>query len=253
MNLDLAALLWITFTFMLAGVVKGVIGMGLPLIAMGLLTAVIGLHPAQALMLAPAFVTNVWHALAGGQSRVIFKRIWPFLICATISIWIGAMTLKTVDVRLLSALLGLLLAAYGVLGLLRPPLKVSPARETATGIAAGLVNGILAGMTGSFSLPGVPWLQAIGLTQGQLIQAMGMLFSLSTLGLASALGSQRLLTAEFGLLSVAAILPALAGMVLGQRLRQRLSERQFKLIFFTSMIVLGFYIMVQTLMSTPAL
>lgn len=163
------------------------------------------------------------------------------------------MTLKTVDVRLLSALLGLLLAAYGVLGLLRPPLKVSPARETATGIAAGLVNGILAGMTGSFSLPGVPWLQAIGLTQGQLIQAMGMLFSLSTLGLASALGSQRLLTAEFGLLSVAAILPALAGMVLGQRLRQRLSERQFKLIFFTSMIVLGFYIMVQTLMSTPAL
>ena len=239
---DTATLLWIFFTFVLAGAVKGVIGMGLPLVAMGLLTTVTGLHPAMSLMLFPAFVTNVWQGLAGGEALAVLRRIWPFLLAATGSIWIGAMALTRVDVRLLSGLLGLLLAAYGLMGLLRPPLNIAPGRQTISGIAAGLVNGVLAGMTGSFSIPGVPWLQAIGLTRSQLIQAMGMLFSLSTAGLAGALGNQQLLTRELALLSVAAIIPALLGMVAGQSIRSRLSERQFRLVFFVSMIVLGIYI-----------
>jgi uncharacterized membrane protein YfcA len=245
---DWPTLIWIIATFLIAGSVKGVIGMGLPLIALGLLTAVTGLHAAMALMLAPAFITNVWQALAGGQTRPVLARIWLFLLASTGSIWLGAMALTRVDVRLLSGLLGLLLALYGLMGLLRPPLRVSPERETITGIAAGVVNGVLAGMTGSFSIPGVPWLQAIGLTRDQLIQAMGMLFSLSTLALAVGLGSQNLLSFELGLTSLAATVPALAGMVIGKTIRTRLSERQFRLVFFISLIILGVYIVARLLM-----
>ena len=245
---ETAILVWIAFTFLLAGTVKGIIGMGLPLIAMGLLTTVTGLHPAMALMLAPAFVTNVWQAFAGGQTVAVVKRIWPFLAASTLSIWLGAMALTRVDVRALSALLGFLLAAYGLIGLLRPPFIIAPGRQTVSGLVAGIINGILAGMTGSFSIPGVPWLQAIGLTRDQLIQAMGMLFTLSTLGLALALRNQNLLTTELGLISAAAVLPALAGMVLGQMIRHRLSGAQFRLVFFVSMIVLGVYIILRVVM-----
>ena len=155
------------------------------------------------------------------------------------------MALTRVDVRLLSGLLGLLLALYGMMGLLRPPFKFAQDRETITGIASGLANGVLAGMTGSFSIPGVPWLQALGLTRDQLIQGMGMLFSLSSLCLALALNNQNLLNTEMGLLSAASVIPALAGMLLGQTIRKRLSEPQFRLVFFWSLITLGLYIVVR--------
>jgi uncharacterized membrane protein YfcA len=102
-------------------------------------------------------------------------------------------------------------------------------------------------MTGSFVVPGVMFLQAIGLPRDLLIQAMGMLFSLSTLALALALGGNGLLTAELGALSSAAVLPALAGMIVGQRIRQILSEQMFRRVFFISLLMLGTYIVTRAI------
>jgi uncharacterized protein len=240
-------IIWIVATFLLAGTVKGVIGSGLPTVSLGLLTAVIGLHPAMALMLAPTIVTNVWQALVGGHFRTVLVRAWPFFIAATASIWLGAMTLTRVNVSVLSALLGFLLAIYGALGLLAPPFSVARRAETWAGVAAGFFNGAFGGMTGAFAFPGVPYLQALGLARDQLIQAMGMLFTASTIALALALGGQNLLNLDVGLASVLAILPALAGMVVGQQLRKLLSEARFRRVFFSAQIGLGGYIVLRAM------
>ncbi|MPZ55905.1 MAG: TSUP family transporter [Rhizobiales bacterium] len=236
---------WIILTFLLAGTVKGVVGSGLPTVSLGVLTAVIGLHPAMALMLAPTIVTNVWQALVGGHFRTVLVRAWPFFLVATASIWLGAMALTRVNVSVLSALLGLLLAVYGALGLFARPMTVTKAAETWAGLVAGFFNGAFGGMTGAFAFPGVPYLQALGLTRDQLIQAMGMLFTTSTVALALALSGQKLLSVDIGLASVLAILPALAGMVLGQQLRRRLSEARFRRVFFSAQIALGGYIVLR--------
>jgi hypothetical protein len=152
-----------------------------------------------------------------------------------------------VNVSLLSALLGLLLAVYGALGLLAPPLSVARRAETWAGIAAGFLNGLFGGMTGAFAFPGVPYLQALGLARDQLIQAMGMLFTASTIALALALGGQKLLSVDIGLASVLAIVPALAGMALGQQLRRLLSEGRFRRVFYSAQIALGGYIVLRTM------
>jgi uncharacterized membrane protein YfcA len=111
----------------------------------------------------------------------------------------------------------------------------------------GAVNGILTGMTGSFVVPGVLFLQAIGLSRDQLIQAMGMLFTASTVALAVALQGNHLLTLELGTLSAAALLPAILGMVLGQRVRQSLPEQVFRRVFFIALLILGAYIIASAL------
>jgi uncharacterized membrane protein YfcA len=97
-------------------------------------------------------------------------------------------------------------------------------------------------MTGSFVVPGVLYLQALGLTRDMLIQAMGLLFTLSTLALAAALGGNDLLSRDLGLWSAAAVAPALLGMALGQRVRRALPEERFRRIFFAALLVLGAYI-----------
>jgi uncharacterized membrane protein YfcA len=227
-------------------VVKGVIGSGLPTIAVGLLTAVIGLHPAIALMLAPTIVTNVWQAVIGGHLRTVLARVWPFLLVGTFAIWLGALALTRLNVHFLSGLLGFLLASYGAFNLFGRQVAIAPHRRTAIGVVAGFLNGVFGGMTGSFGVPGIPYLQAIGLKRDELIQALGILFTLSTVSLSLALGGQNLLTFQLGLASVLAVAPALVGMVVGQQLRRMLPEARFRVVFLTGQIVLGSYIMLQS-------
>ncbi len=193
----------------------------------------------MALLLAPSLVTNLWQATVGGNGKALLSRLWPFLALAMVTVWIGALALTRVDLRLLSALLGGLLIAYAALNLAGWRPAIAARREMWAGPLAGAVNGVLTGMTGSFVVPGVLYLQAIGLQRDPLIQAMGMLFSASTLALAVALTGNNLISAELGGLSLAALLPAALGMAFGQRIRRRLPEARFRRVFFIALTLLG--------------
>lgn len=239
---DPAVLAIVLATFVLAGTVKGVIGLGLPTVSLALLTVALDLPSAMALLLLPSFITNVWQGAVGGNGVAIIKRLWPFLTLATVMVWFGGLALSRVDLSLLSALLGALITAYAVISLAGIRLSISPVHERWAGPVFGTINGVLTGMTGSFVVPGVMFLQAIGLSRDMLIQAMGMLFTVSTAALGVALGGNDLLTREMGLLSALGVVPALIGMVIGQRIRTMLSEEKFRRVFFVALLILGLYI-----------
>lgn len=239
---DAATIAVIAATFLLAGAVKGVIGLGLPTISLGLLTAALDLPTAMVLLIVPSLVTNIFQAGAGGHARTVLLRIWPFLLMAGATVWIGAAALTRFDPDLLSGLLGVLLVSYAALGLSGARLAIPAGREAWAGPVLGAANGILTGMTGSFVVPGVMFLQAIGLSRDMLVQAMGMLFTVSTVALALALRGSNVMTAELGIASALALAPALIGMVLGQAVRQRISEARFRQVFFLAILVLGIYI-----------
>ncbi len=227
--------------FLLAGFVKGIIGLGLPTISLGLLAVTFDLTTAMALPIVPSFVTNIWQAAVGGNAKVILKRMWPFLGMATISIWLGAAALSLVNTELLFVLLGVLFVFYSSTDIVGFRLSLSPQGEKIASPLLGAVNGILTGMTGSFVVPGVLFFQAIGLPRNILIQSMGMLFSFSTAGLALALQKYRILTPDLALVSAFSVFPALVGMIIGQKVRQSFSEKTFRRIFFISLFILGIF------------
>ncbi|MEX0624511.1 MAG: sulfite exporter TauE/SafE family protein [Saccharospirillum sp.] len=245
--LDASSLLIIAGTFLVAGAVKGVIGLGLPSVSLAFLAVAMDLPTAMALLLVPSFVTNIWQSVVGGSARAILVRLWPFLAMATITVWIGAAALTRINLLLLTALLGGLLITYSVVNLVGFRMVISSRQERWAGPLFGVANGVLTGMTGSFVVPGVMFLQAIGLPRNMLIQAMGMLFTVSTVALAAALQQSNFLTLQSGAISVAAVIPAIAGMILGQRIRNRLSEQTFRTVFFVSLFILGTYIIASSL------
>jgi hypothetical protein len=198
-------------------------------------------------MLVPSFVTNLWQGAVGGHGKQLLRRLAPFLVLATACVWLGALALSRVDVQWLSALLGVLLVVYAVVGLAGLKIAVKPTREKHLGAVLGIVNGVLTGMTGSFVVPGVMYLQALGLSRDALVQAMGILFTLSTLAFAIALGGARLLSQELGVVSVAGLVPAIIGMMVGQRVRGHLSEAGFRRVFFLALLVVGSYIVLRSL------
>jgi uncharacterized membrane protein YfcA len=241
MVFEAASVAVVMATFFFGGSVKGVTGLGLPPIVLGVLTATIGIHPAKALILIPTFSTNIWQACVGGNGRAIVARTWPFLFPATVMIGVASFALKRVDTSLLSFLLGVVLMLYGATGLCNLRLNVPERWRHPAGLIFGTANGILTGLTGSSAVPGVFYLQSIGLNRDELLQGMGILFTLSTIGLAVSLGMQDLLTAELGVMSAVALIPAMIGMVIGQKISRGIPEVRFRTIFYASLLLLGFY------------
>lgn len=247
--LDTNVIVVVAITFLIAGMVKGVIGLGLPAVTLAVLTVAFDLPSAMSLLLVPSFVTNLWQALVGGHGKAILLRLWPFLVMATVTVWVGALALTRIDLSLLTALLGVLLVTYSMVTLRGIQLTIPARHETWVGTLIGAANGVLTGMTGSSVVPGVMFLQAIGLSRDMLIQAMGILFATSALALAVALQKANILTIAHGILSFGAVLPAILGMILGQRVRSTLSERRFRKVFFVALLVLGTYIIASALAS----
>lgn len=235
-------------TFVLAGMVKGVVGFGMPTVAVGLLAASIGLTPALALMVLPTVVTNLWQGLAGGALLVILRRFWTLLAAACLGIWAGVAVLARSDPAVLSALLGVMLCIYGGLGLRNISLPPPGRRERWLSPALGAVNGLLTGLTGTFVVPSMPYFQALALPRDLLVQTMGVLFTVSTVAIAAALADQRLISGEVGLMSAAAVIPALAGMMLGRQFRQHLSERAFRRVLYVALLLLGLYLVVKPIL-----
>jgi len=239
---DLTTVAVVGGAFFIAGAVKGVIGLGLPTVSLGLLTVALDLQTAMALLIVPSFVTNLWQSVVGGNAKVILRRLWPFLVMATVTVWIGVAVLTRLNPSLLSALLGAQLVAYSLLSLGGLRLAIPIRHEAWAGTLVGSANGVLTGMTGSSVVPGVMFLQAIGLPRDVLIQAMGILFAASTLALAAALQQANFLTVDHAMLSSAAVLPAIAGMMAGRWVRKGLSEQRFRTVFFFSLLLLGAYL-----------
>ena len=231
-------------TFLLAGWVKGVVGLGLPTIALALLAATVGLREAIALMLIPSLVTNVWQGLAGGAFAVLMHRLWPLLLAACLGTWLGVGVLAQADAALLTGLLGVMICAYAGVSLATPQVPPPGRWETVLSPSVGAFGGVVTGLTGSF-IPGILYLQALGLSRDHLVQALGISFTVLTVALAAAFTRQDMMTADLWLLSAVAVAPAVLGMVLGRFVRRRLPEALFRRVFFGALLLLGAYLAVR--------
>jgi uncharacterized protein len=242
------ALIIIAAIFLLAGAVKGVVGLGLPTVSLALLTLVFGLKGAMVLMIVPSFTTNVWQGVSGGACLALLRRFWLLLTLTCVSIWFGAKLLHVIDTNLLSALLGAVTFGYALYGLLTPNIPDVTAKEGWLSPVVGMINGAITGVTGSSVMPGVPYFQSLHMPRDEMIQAMGILFSTSALALGIAMGAEGLLPLDLGAASLAGLVPAFVGMWGGLWVRRRISQAAFKRALFISLLVLGAYITVRAVM-----
>ncbi len=243
-NLGAALTLLVIGTFLLAGTVKGVIGLGLPTVAMGMLGLAMLPAQAAALLIIPSTVTNLWQLAFGGHLSALLKRLWPMLVLVFLGTGLGTLWLGMDGGHWVVRALGGALLVYALSGLFLPMFTVQPHTERWLGPVCGLVTGIITSATGVFVIPAVPYLQALGLKRDQLVQALGLSFTVSTLALAAGLAWRGTLGGGEMNASLLALVPALLGMWLGQALRQRISAVLFKRVFFIGMALLGGHLLI---------
>lgn len=227
--------------FLFAGFIKGVIGIGLPTISIALLAATFDLKAGLALIVVPAFVTNIWQAVVGGAFVAIVRRLAVFTLTAATGVWFGVGVLSGADATMISGLFGIMLCVYCVISLTTPQIPPPGRLEPWIAPAIGGVSGFIAGLMGSFVVPGSLYLQALGQPRDIFVQTMGIVFTCMTIAITVALLGHGLLPRELGILSFAALVPALLGMAVGQHVRKRIPEARFRQVFFFGMLALGLY------------
>jgi uncharacterized membrane protein YfcA len=217
-------ILLVTLTFVLAGAVKGVTGMGLPTVAMGLLGLLMAPAQAAGLLLIPSLVTNLWQFAAGPSRLVLLRRMAPMLLAIGLATWLAAGFLTGADPAGATAALGLALMAYAAVGFARLDVAIPKASEAWLAPLIGATTGIVTGATGVFVIPAVPYLQGLGLSKDDLVQALGLSFTASTLALAGGLASH-------GALHLVGSGASL--------LRAAVDAQTFRRLFFIGLLLLG--------------
>ena len=238
----LSTLAFVLAVFLLAGFTKGIIGLGLPTISMGLLAIVLSHVEAATLLILPSLVTNVWQMVEGPCLRSLLRRLWPLNLGVCLGTWAGAAFLSGLGGPYGALALGIALMVYASFGLAAVKLSVPVQAEGWMGPAAGATTGAITAATGVFVIPAVPYLQAIGLTKDELVQALGLSFTVSTVALAVTLAGRTELHLDLAWPSMAGVVVALLGMRLGQAVRARLSPQAFRLWFFAGLLALGAYL-----------
>ena len=225
--------------YVLAGSVKGAIGLGLPTVSMGLLGIWLPVEQAAAILILPAFLTNVWQSLAGGALISLLSRLWPMLICLVVGTLLTAGIMTGGNSALNGAFLGAILALYAGLVLAGCRFTVAQKSELALGSAAGLTTGLISGATGIFVVPVAPYLEAMKLGKNELVQAIGITALIATSALALGLGLNDSLQVEVVVPGSIAVVAAFAGMFLGQAVRAKLSIELFRRWVLIALMMLG--------------
>ena len=181
MSLEIS--LYVLAIYCLAGCVKGVVGLGLPTISIALVATVLGLKEAMVLLIIPSLVTNLVQAIVGPSLNAILKRIWLFLVALCLFTWLATGVLVKTDPSILTFSLGLILITYSTVSLANIRIADPQNKEKWLSPIFGGMTGISTGLTGTFVVPGVLYLQALGLEKNSLVQAMGICFTTATLAL----------------------------------------------------------------------
>lgn len=240
--------LFIAGVFILAGFVKGVVGLGLPAVSMGLLATVMPPAQAAAILIVPSLVTNIWQMAAGPPLMPVVARLWVVMlgvVCGTLA---GAGWLTGAHPEYGTALLGIALAIHAATSLASVRLSVAAQSERWLGPIIGVLTGLMSAATGIFAIPAVPYYQAIGLEKEELVQALGLSFTVSTLALAFNLASDSALSLAQAPAAIAALVEACIGMWMGQALRTRMRPETFRIIFLLGLLALGLYLIARAVL-----
>ena len=234
---DIIAL--IAVAFFLGSLVKGVAGIGLPLVAIAILTFGMDVRDATPMIVGPAFIANVFQIWEARRSRLPFSAIWPISLGLLVGTFLGAFIAVSVDPKTMVGVMGgVILAFVSFIFLGRPP-RIPEKGRGPMGLGAGGATGVIGGMTGVFGPVLAIYTLSLNLPKDAFVWAMGVFLLLASSMLGVSYASLGALPQWVAIASIGAMIPSYFGMLAGSRLRRRVSQRVFRNIVLTILGVIA--------------
>ena len=243
-NFSLSILAYIFFVYVLCGVIKGSIGFGMPTVSISLLFFVIDIKNIIALILIPTLLVNIYQLSKGGNFIKIINETKFFLIFSTIFIYPGAYLLKILDSFYIIFFIALILIINSSLYLLKINIRLPAHDKSITQIIVGSLNGVVIGMTSIYTMPLVFLLQSLKYNKNITIQFLGIAFFLYPIGQLISFTNFDLLSKEIIINSFIILIPIFFGLLIGQKIRQKISEVLFQKFFYIMLLFMSAIILI---------
>lgn len=224
---------------LVAGGVKGVLGVGLPLVAVPALSHAMPVPTAIAVMTLPILVSNLYQGLDRRLIRPMLARFWPMILAAMASCLATAQLLVTLDERWTSLTLGAIVTAFALFNLFGDRLVLPARLERPLGPFVGLLAGALGGLSNFFGPPMMVYLVSLRLPKEAFVCAIGLAFAATGLPLWGTLAAEGVLGAIELLFSALFVLPVMAGVFAGRHLRQVVPQQTFRRVLLVVLVAIG--------------
>ncbi len=221
--------------YLLAGLVKGTLGIGFPTAAIAFTAVFLDARTAISLVVIPMLLTNIWQVYRSGNVIGVWRKNWRLAICMVAMIMVFSRVTGDVPMRVLTMMLGVVTASFAIVSLLQSTPSIPKKYDSMMQVIAGLVAGTLGGLVGVWAPPIVMYLSSQQLDIKEFVQSTGLLLGLGSLVLLGGYWQVGIINANNAPLSLMLIVPAILGFTVGEKLRSRLKTetfRQILLIFF---------------------
>jgi len=225
--------------YLLAGLVKGTLGIGLPTAGVSLTAQITDARTAIALVIMPMLITNVWQVYRSRQHTHRALRFLPMAATMMVCIALFALIAPSIPARWVTLFLGIIVAVFALTNLWREVPALPPRLETTAQITAGSLAGLIGGITGVWAPPIVIFLSAVRVDKNTFVAVVGVLLMLGSAVLAVSYASNGLLSSNQAVVSLLLVIPSLIGFSLGERIRHRLNEERFKRLILLFFLVMG--------------
>jgi uncharacterized membrane protein YfcA len=239
LGLGAMAVLACAIAMVAGGTVKGVVGIGLPLVSLPVMATFIPIPKAIALLLLSSFATSVWQTFRGGLFVPSVKRFWPLLLGMAIGTPISVQMLATFDVKVLYLILGAIVAVFAVLLHRSIVLPVSPRAEPWAAPAVGAASGLVGGLSMLFGPVYAMYLAGLRLGKERFVAVIALANVWATIVLAASMARFNLFGGTDFVASLLALIPSFAGLTVGQWLRGYINEDLFRKTLAAVLLVIG--------------
>jgi hypothetical protein len=237
--LPAAALVALVVVLVFGGVVKGVTGVGLPLVLVPLATQFVQVPVAVALVSVSMVVTNVVQSLEGGHTGKAVHHLLPIMLPLIIGSVIGTHLLISIDQRRLHLIIGIAFLFLAMLLLCLPRVRISPRTARWSGPFVGLGSGVLGGMSAIFGPPMIAYLVSSGVAPDTFVKHMAILAFTAAVTMITVLGTSGAMSGGDFAMSALAVIPIQLGMPLGRWLRSRISPNLFRILVLVVLAASG--------------
>lgn len=229
----------VAVAFLFGGIVKGLSGIGLPMVALPILSFAVNVPTAVALTMAPILITNGMQALSGGRLLSVVRRFWPMQLTMAATLIVSTTFLTRIDNNILLIVTGAILSC-SVLALLVAGDWTIPQRlQRPAGIVVGLLAGAIGGVSSLFGIPIIIYMSSLGLERADFLASISVVYFLAAVPYVASLLTLGGIPPVVMLVSALAVIPALAGMTVASRFARRLDEVRFRRILNWMLIFLG--------------
>lgn len=234
-----------------AGFVKGTVGFAMPLIMIGSFSAFLSPEVALAGLVLPTLVTNLSQAFREGVVPALqtARTYWRFLTATLLLIPVSAQVVDQIPGAVFLLLLGVPLTAYAGLLLAGRSLAIALDHRVRAEWMLGVAGGLYGGVSGVWGPPLMVLLLSTGTAKAQVVRAQGVVFLLGAVVLLASHLQTGVLNASTLPFSAALSLPAMAGLLLGYRLGDRLDEARFRRWTHALLVVTGLNLIRQALVN----